>query len=108
MPEWLTIAITVIPLAGIAGSAIAYIIRLYQEAGERKHRRFFELLGYLDGDGPIAAKLGAVYQLREFKEHEDFVERFCRKVADNVKGESTAALVDELNRTAEAIAERRK
>ena len=106
IPDWLALLLTAIPLFGIAGSAIAFVYKFYSEAAERKHRRFFELLTYIDGTGPIAAKLGAAYQLREFKDHAEFVDRFCRTQRDQVTGDNAQALVNELDLTAIAVSKR--
>ena len=106
-PE-LTLIVTAIPLFGLAGSAIAYVVKLYQDAAERRHRRFFELLQYIDGGGPIAAKLGAVYALRGFPEHAEFVARFCITQREQIVGDNSQALITELNLTAAAVAKRKK
>jgi hypothetical protein len=108
MDDQLTLVITAIPLFTIAGTALAYVVRLYLEARDRQHQRFFELLKYLDGDAPLATKMGAVYQLREFKEHGEFVERFCRTVRNEVTGAAAQSLIDELDRTADAVASKIK
>jgi hypothetical protein len=103
-PNWVSAAIFAVPLVGLAGSAIAFVVKLFQDATERRHRRFFELMTHIDGSGPIAAKLAAIYALRDFGEHAEFVERFCKSQRDKVVGGNSEAIVAELDKTAEAIA----
>jgi lysyl-tRNA synthetase class II len=103
-PSWISAAIVAVPLIGLAGSAIAFVVKLFQDAKERRHKRFFDLMTQIDGAGPIATKLAAIYALRDFVEHGEFVERFCKTLGDHVQGGSSQAIVDELNKTAAAIA----
>jgi hypothetical protein len=102
-PGWLTLIVAAVPLFGIAGSAVAYVVKLYLDSAERRRKRFFELLGHIDGQGPIAAKLGAVYALRHYKEHREFIKRFCESQMNQVVGENAKSLVDEFKRTAAAV-----
>src|SRR4051794_20581396 len=92
-----------VPLFGLAGSAIAYVVQLFQGAAERRRKRFFELMTHIDGPGTIAAKVAAIYALREFKEHREFVIRFCRTQQANVTGPATAIIIDEMQHTLAAV-----
>ena len=107
VPLWVTIGGFALPLLGLAGSAIAYVVKLYQDAAVRRRANFFELLQYIDGSGPIAAKVGAIYALREFDEHADFIERFCRTQRDQITGDNAQSLIAELDETAEAVAKKK-
>ena len=76
------------PIAVIAGSAVAYVIKLFQDAAERRRKHFFELMQFIDGPGTIATKVAAIYQLRNFPKHRDFIIRFCETQRDNVSAAS--------------------
>lgn len=97
--------IALIPLATIAGSAVAYIVKLYQEAAERRRKHFFELMQYIDGSGTIATKVAAIYELRSFPEHRDFIIRFCETQRGNISparstaGPAVEALIAEFDAT---------
>jgi hypothetical protein len=89
-----------VPLMTIAGSAVAFVVKQFSEAKQQRKERFFHLMALIDGPGTIAQKVAAVYQLRDFPEHKDFVVRFCNSQQENVTGEAGASLVDEMKRTA--------
>jgi hypothetical protein len=76
--------ISLVPALGIAGSGVVYVINLWRDSAERKRRHFFELMEFIDGPGTIATKVAAIYQLRNFPEHKDFIIRFCETQRDNV------------------------
>ncbi|MET4132466.1 hypothetical protein ABIE62_001601 [Porphyrobacter sp. MBR-155] len=103
--NWITLGATTIPLFGIAGSAVAYVIKLFQDKAVRRRERFFELMQFIDGKGTIAAKVAAVYSLREFSEHREFIVRFCEAQMDNIEGAGSAAdsLRQEMQFTADAM-----
>ena len=103
VPLWITLIGFVVPFLTLAGSAAAYVVKLYQDADERRHKRFFELLTHIDGQGTIAAKVGAIYALREFKEHREFIERFCENQRTNISGPAAPILIAELDKTKEAM-----
>ena len=105
LPLWVAIGGFAIPLLGLAGSAIAYVVKLFQDARERRHARFFELMNFLDGEGTIAAKLAAIYALRNFPEHRAFIIRFCETQHNNIDGPGhvVQSLRDEFLRTAKAL-----
>ena len=88
LSPWVAFIGFLIPILTLAGSAAAYIIKLYQDTGEKRYKRFFELLMHIDGQGSIAAKVGAIYALREFKEHRAFIQRFCEVQRTNVTGDA--------------------
>src|SRR3546814_1625350 len=108
IPLWVAIGGFAVPLLGLAGSAIAFVLRLYQDAAEKRRNRFFELMTYIDGSGPIAAKLAAVYALRDFKKHREFLRRFCTTQQSQVVGGNAEELIKELNRSEEHKSEHQK
>jgi len=101
VPIWLTLIGFAAPLMAVAGSAVAYVVKLYQEAGERRRNQFFELMQFIDSDRPIATKVAAVYELRRFPEHRDFIIRFCESQRSNVVGGGAAPLIAEMENTAQ-------
>jgi uncharacterized protein YjbI with pentapeptide repeats len=56
---------------------------------------------YIDQRGTIASKLAAIYQLRDFPEHSEFIVRFCRANLENVDGQGADILKAELKQTIE-------
>lgn len=105
VPLWVTIGGFAVPLLGLAGSAIAYVVNLFNERKERRRQRFFELMQFLDDKGTIASKSAALYALRDFPEHREFIIRFCEAQADNISGDeiSTSVLRFEMLQTADAL-----
>lgn len=104
VPLWVTLIGFAAPLLGIAGSAIAYVIKLYMDAGARRRAQFFELMQFIDSNNhPIATKCAAVYQLRDYKEHAGFVVRFCENQRNNIQGSAAAILIAELDETRAAM-----
>ena len=97
IPGWVTLVGVVGPLVTLAGSALAYVVKLYQDKRDRRRREFFELMQYIDGPNTIATKVAAVYSLRQFPEHEDFIVRFCDNQRGNVTGVAAQILVTELD-----------
>jgi hypothetical protein len=105
VPLWVTIGGFAVPLLGLAGSAIAYVINLFSERRERRRQRFFELMQFLDDKGTIASKSAALYALRDFPEHREFIVRFCEAQSNNMTGDEIAIsiLKYEMLQTAEAL-----
>lgn len=101
VPLWVTLLGFAAPLMTLAGSAVAYVVKLYLEAGERRRDHFFELMRMIDTSGTIAAKVTAVYQLRSFPEHRDFIVRFCTLQQSNITGGGAGPLKAEMQATAE-------
>jgi hypothetical protein len=101
VPLWVTLLGFAAPLMTLAGSAVAYVVKLYLEARERRRGYFFELMGRIDASAPIAGKVAAVYELRRFPEHRDFIVRFCTLQQSNVTGEGAGSLIAEMQATAE-------
>jgi hypothetical protein len=99
VPLWVTLLGFAAPLMTLAGSAVAYVVKLYLDSGERRRGQFFELMQMIDSDSRIAKKVAAVYELRRFPEHRDFIIRFCRTQKANVTGDGAPALVAELEAT---------
>lgn len=97
---YLTLFGVAAPLITIAGSAVAYVIKIYQEAAIRRRSQFFELMQHIDGSAPIATKVAAVYSLRDFPEHKNFIIHFCKTQRNNIAGTSAQLLIDEMDRTA--------
>lgn len=90
-------------LLALAGSSVAYVVKLYQDAAERRRNHFFELMGFIDSDRPIATKVAAIYELRQFPEHKDFIVRFCTTQRSNVTGPGSQPLIDEMDATRNAM-----
>jgi hypothetical protein len=104
--EWIAWSGVAIPLRGLVGDALAYVVKLYQDARVKRHERFFELMKYIDSrDLPLATKLAATYQLREFPEHKDFIIRFFEATGTRVSGEAADILNGELKRPADFLRE---
>ncbi|MEM8577695.1 MAG: hypothetical protein AAGF60_07575 [Pseudomonadota bacterium] len=102
MPDLLSQIALVLPLLTLAGSAAGFVWKQYLDSREQKKRELFELMSLLDEKGTLASKLAAVYRLRDFPHHRDFVIRFCESVAQkNVDGSANAALQQELQATAQ-------
>jgi hypothetical protein len=80
VPIWVTLVGFAAPLIALAGSAVGYVVKLYQDAANKRRSRFFELMEYIDDKNrPIATKVAAVYELREFPKHKEFVIRFVKR-----------------------------
>jgi hypothetical protein len=101
VPLWITLVGFAAPLVTLAGSAVAYVVKLYQEAREKKRNQFFELMKFIDSTNPIATKVAAVYELRRFPEHREFIIRFCENQRTNVTGAGAQILVAEMDHTRE-------
>lgn len=86
---WIALIGIIVPLTTLSGTA-AYVVRLFQDAGNKRRGQFFELMQYIDSPTPIASKMAAVYQLRQFPEHRDFVIRFCESQRGNIAGAPTS------------------
>ena len=102
VPLWVTLVGFAAPLIALAGSAVAYVVKLYEDALNKRRNQFFELMQFIDSERPIATKMAAVYELRRFPEHRDFIVRFCGEMArTNVSGIGAQVLVSEMNHTRE-------
>ncbi|WP_370400307.1 hypothetical protein [Sulfitobacter sp. JB4-11] len=88
-----------LPLITIAGSAVAYLVKIYTDARREQRTHFYDLMAKIDEKGTIASKVTAVYQLREFPEHKDFVIRFCDSQMKNIEGQAAHILADEMAQT---------
>ena len=100
IPLWVTLLGFAAPLIALAGSAVGYVVKIYQDAATRKRNEFFELMGFIDSTLPIATKIAAVYRLREFPEHKDFIIRFCESQRNNITGGGGHFLIAEMDATA--------
>ncbi len=101
VPLWVTLLGFAAPLIALAGSAVGYVVKLYQDAATRRRDQFFELMTFIDSkDRPIATKVAAVYRLRDFPEDKDFIVRFCQSQRDNIQGDAAQTLRDEMDATA--------
>jgi hypothetical protein len=89
------------PLVTLAGSAVAFVFKLYLDAGERRRNHFFDLMDKIDAQSSVAKKVAALYALRQFPEHRDFIVRFCKTQRSNISGPGTASatLVAEMEAT---------
>ncbi|MDB5476695.1 MAG: hypothetical protein JWP49_2206 [Phenylobacterium sp.] len=97
--QWVTLLGVVGPLATLAGSALAYVIKSYRDRADSRRRQFFELMQFIDGSGPLATKMAAIYQLREYKEHRAFIVRFCVQARTAIAGSTAQVLIAELDET---------
>ena len=101
MEQWVTIIGVVIPMMTIAGSAVAFVWKAFQDAREKRRDHFFHLMTLIDTDGKIATKVAAVYELRRFPEHREFIISFCRDLREQIDGASAESLKREMDRTRE-------
>ncbi|MFN3953399.1 MAG: hypothetical protein ACK4LQ_03035 [Pararhodobacter sp.] len=101
MQDFATIVGIIIPLVTIAGSALAFVIKVFMDSRERRRNEFYELMKFLDEKGSIAAKVAAVYEMRRFPEHRDFIIRFCTSQRQNIEGSAAQILGDEMKATAD-------
>ena len=99
VPLWVTLLGFVAPLMTLAGSAVAFVIKQYQDSKARTRNEFFEVMQFIDSNKPIATKIAAVYELRKFPEHRDFIIRFCEEQRNNVQGAAAPLLSAEMDRT---------
>ena len=95
--------VTLVPLIALAGSSVAYVIKLFLDRIDKRRDRFFDLMKLIDGKESIALKVAAVYELRQFPEHKDFIVHFCETQSKNVTGVDSGAksLIAEMHRTKE-------
>lgn len=102
VPIWVTLLGFAAPLIALAGSAVGYVVKLYQDASVRRRDQFFELMAFIDSkDRPIATKVAAVYRLRDFPEDKEFIVRFCQSQRENIQGDAARLLRDEMDATAQ-------
>jgi hypothetical protein len=107
IPGWAALLGVATPLVALAGSAVAYVLQLYRDAAEKKRTAFFDLMAIIDDkERPIASKMAAVYELRHFKAHKDFIVRFCKVQQTNISGPSANILRDEMRLTEEYLSKR--
>lgn len=101
MEQLVSVVGVVIPMITIAGSAAAFVWKSFSDSRENRRKQFFQLMTLIDADGSIASKIAAVYQLRNFPEHSDFIIRFCDTQRNNLTGNGTAValLAKEMNMT---------
>lgn len=99
VPLWVTLVGFAAPLITLAGSAVGYVVKLYLDSSERRRSDFFALMEFIDGKGSIAKKVAAVYALRRFPEHKEFVIRFCELQRSNVEGAGAQPLIAEMDLT---------
>jgi len=93
---WIAIVTAAGTVLTLAGSAIAYFMKLFLERADRRHAEFLKMVDYIDGKDPLAKKLAAIYLLRTFPEHRDFVIRFCDHISPNIIGGAAAQMQTEL------------
>jgi hypothetical protein len=104
IPLWVTVIGFAAPLFALAGSAVGYVFKQYLDAGEKRRSQFFELMKFLDSPSPIASKMAAVYELRKFPEHKDFIIRFCDSQQGNITGTGAQILAAEFKQTRDFMA----
>jgi hypothetical protein len=106
VPTWLALLGFAAPLIALAGSAVAFVIRQYTDAKQRKRDDFFALLDRFDNPNTVIfCRLAATYRLREFKKDRDFLLRFLEFQQKNVEGskDAVAQLVGEMQLTSRAL-----
>jgi hypothetical protein len=103
IPIWVSLIGAAVSLLTIAGSAVAYVVKLYLDRGQRRRQEFFELMNLIDSPAPIAQKVAAVYRLREFHKDRDFIIRFCETQRNNITGLGADALRSEMDATREFL-----
>ncbi|MEM8824404.1 MAG: hypothetical protein AAGF30_12400 [Pseudomonadota bacterium] len=101
MSEILGSVALLIPLLTIAGSALAYVVSMYREKSLRRQQRFDNLVSRMDDRGTIAGKLAAIYEMRQFPEHREFIVRFCESQQNNLEGGGSDDLAAEMRATLE-------
>ena len=91
---------TLLPLIAMAGAAVAFVIRYYQSKREARVKEFLKLVGLLES-GSFVSKRTALYLLRTFPEHKEFILRLLRNLMENFDGPPSvrSALKDEIERT---------
>lgn len=99
MEVFLNFVGVIIPMITIAGSAVAFVWKSYRDTAAERRAGFFALMDRIDTEGTIAGKIAAVYQLRFYPEHKDFIVRFCESQQANITGGGTKLLADEMNKT---------
>ncbi len=95
----LSLFVVAAPLITLAGSAVAYVVKLFLDSGERRRKQFFELMQFIDSQAPIATKAAAVYELRQFPQHREFIIRFCESQRSNIVGGGAHILQQEFDAT---------
>lgn len=102
---WVTLAGGIPALIAMAASAVAYVVKYFQETKQRRSAELFRLMQLIDSkELPLASKIAAVYSLREFKDHKEFVVRFCETLPANIGGSAAQPLIKELELTKKAMA----
>jgi len=101
LPDTATISLVAlaVPMLGLAGSAIAYVVNLYLARNERRRAAFFELMQFIDSEKPIATKMAAIYELRRYPEHKQFIMRFLQSQRNNITGVGGQHLKSEMDAT---------
>ena len=98
--------VTLVPLMTLAASAFVYVVNLWIARQDKQRDRFFDLMKLIDGQGSIATKVAAVYELRRFPNHKDFIIRFCDTQSQNVGGAGATTLVAEMGMTKDYFSQR--
>lgn len=92
-----------LPLVTLAGSALAYIVKLFLDLSDRRRKHFLELVQLLDEKGTLAGKLAAVYQLSQYRRHRAFLVRFFENREKIVDGTTGDVLKEEMRIAAEHL-----
>ena len=98
--DWLTWGTLVLPLFVLAWSAWQYVALQKREAARQRFDNFFRVLELIGArEGSLAAKAGAVYELRNYPEYAEMIVRFCREAQDYVSGDAAQILRTEFQLT---------
>ena len=94
------IIIKYLPLWALAGSAVFYVWNCFKEFENNRRQQFFDLTKILDDQNlPLASKMVAIYHLRFYNKHADFISRFCTSCQRSMSGPSASELIAELELT---------
>ena len=86
-------------MASLAWAAVFYTLTRRREVAHQEFERFFKVMDHIgQGEGSIASKMAAAYELRKYPEYRDVIVRMCEQA--EVQGGSAKMLKDEMMLTA--------
>lgn len=98
--DWLTWGALVLPLLALAWSAWQYVALQKREEARQRFDKFFRVLEMIGTHGgSIAAKAGAIYELRNYPEYKEVIVRFCDEARNYVSGDAAQILRNEFQET---------
>jgi hypothetical protein len=103
--DWIAWAGVVVPLAALAWAAVFYTLSHRREVQQQEFERFFRVMDLLgQGEGSIASKMAAAYELRKYPQYKEVIVRMCDQA--EVRGQSAKMLKDEMMLTADFMRNR--